>query len=75
MATKKTPAVSADAQEAPAVAVATVTYRDKVFTSRTLILPSGAALAIAKGAATVPASDTDAVAFLDTHADFEKAQE
>lgn len=72
MATKKTPA---DAQEALAVEVATVTYRDKVFTSRTLILPNDATLAVAKGAATVPASDSEAVAFLDAHADFEKAQE
>ncbi|MBN3862078.1 hypothetical protein HCU66_07525 [Pseudomonas frederiksbergensis] len=50
---------------------AEVTYRDKVYTSRTLIMPEGRTLAVARGRVTVTKADTHAVAFLDQQADFE----
>lgn len=52
-------------------ASAEVTYRDKVYTSRTLIMPEGRTLAVARGRVTVTKADTQAVAFLDQLADFE----
>ena len=48
-------------------------FRDKVYTSRTLILPSGAALPVAKGR--VHAADDQQFQFLGTHPDFERLTE
>ena len=56
----------------PAVAPAR-TFRDKVYTSRTLILPSGAAVPVAKGRAC--AVDDDQFQYLNTHPDFERLTE
>ena len=49
------------------------TFRDKVYTSRTLILPGGATLAVAKGRAT--AVDDQQFNYLNTHPDFERLTE
>lgn len=49
------------------------TFRDKVYTSRTLILPGGATLAVAKGRAT--AVDDQQFQYLNTHPDFERLTE
>lgn len=48
-------------------------FRDTVFTSRTLILPSGACLAVAKGQAC--AFDDEQYQYLDAHTDFEPLTE
>ena len=48
-------------------------FRDTVFTSRTLILPSGACLAVAKGQAC--AFDDEQYHYLDAHTDFEPLTE
>ena len=49
------------------------TFRDKVYTSRTLILPGGATLPVAKGRAT--AVDDQQFQYLNTHPDFERLTE
>lgn len=48
-------------------------FRDKVYTSRTLILPSGATLPVAKGR--VSAVDDEQVQYLTDHPDFEPLAE
>jgi uncharacterized lipoprotein YbaY len=47
------------------------TFRDKVYTSRTLILPDGASLAVAKHRVTVEDSNVQALAYLKAHEEFE----
>ena len=49
------------------------TFLDKVYTSRTLILPNGAALTVAKGR--VSAFGDDQFQYLSTHPDFEPLTE
>ena len=49
------------------------TFRDKVYTSRTLILPGGATLPVAKGR--VHAADDQQFQYLSTHPDFERLTE
>ena len=56
----------------PAVAPAR-TFRDKVYTSRTLILPDGATLPVAKGR--VSADSDEQFQYLNTHPDFERLTE
>jgi hypothetical protein len=47
-------------------------FRDKVFTSRTLIIPgSGRTLPVAKGCIEVSVSDGQAVSYLKAHQEFE----
>lgn len=48
-------------------------FRDKVYTSRTLILPGGATLPVAKGRAT--AVDDQQFQYLNSHPDFERLTE
>ncbi|WP_024681176.1 hypothetical protein [Pseudomonas syringae] len=60
-----------DAVPPPALAVAVRTYRDTLFTSRTLILPDDRTLAVAKGIATAQADDTVALEYLRAHPDLE----
>lgn len=53
-----------------------VTYRDTLFTSRTLILPKdGRALPVLKGRVAVPATDAEALAYLDASAEHELFKE
>ncbi len=49
------------------------TFRDKVYTSRTLILPGGATLPVAKCRAT--AVDDQQFQYLNSHPDFERLTE
>ncbi|KWS20830.1 hypothetical protein AL062_02635 [Pseudomonas syringae pv. syringae] len=51
--------------------VAVRTFRDKLYTSRTLILPDDRTLAVAKGIVTALADDAVAVQYLSTHPDLE----
>ena len=48
-------------------------FRDKVYTSRTLILPGGATLPVAKGRAM--AVDDQQFQYLNSHPDFERLTE
>jgi hypothetical protein len=51
-------------------------YRDKVYTSRTLIIPgSGRALPVAKGLVEVATSDSEALTFLKASEEFEQFKE
>ncbi|WP_397453756.1 hypothetical protein AB3472_13745 [Pseudomonas lurida] len=52
------------------------TFRDKLYTSRTLILPrSGRPLAVFKAQVTVQATDAEALEYLKVHEEFELLQE
>lgn len=64
-----TPATAA----APAEATVSqaISFRDKVFTSRTLILPGGAPMVVDSGCVTVEASNAEALELLLEHDDFE----
>lgn len=53
-----------------------LTFRDKVYTSRTLILPqSHRTLSVTKGCIEVSASDEQALSHLKTHGEFEPLKE
>lgn len=58
-----------DSPAAAKSAVAQV-FRDKLYTSRVLILPDGRSLSVAKGQVTVQAGDTTAQGYLVKHPDF-----
>ena len=60
-------------QKTVAVTSLARTFRDKVYTSRTLILPGGATLPVAKGR--VSAFGDDQFHYLSTHPDFEPLTE
>lgn len=64
MSTKKTIA----AINAPAG----VTYRDKSYTSRSLFMPGGRELKVARGRLVVAAGDDEAKAYLGARSDFEQ---
>lgn len=52
------------------------TFRDKLYTSRTLILPgSGRALAVLKAQVSVPVEDAEALAYLKASEEFELLKE
>ncbi|PLR61154.1 hypothetical protein QCBJ_23325 [Pseudomonas sp. QC2] len=52
------------------------TFRDKLYTSRTLILPdSGRTLAVLKAQVSVQATDAEALEYLKAHEEFELLQE
>lgn len=72
--TAATPA--ADAQAAPGAAPAPLKFRDQVFTSRTLITPkTGRSLAVSKSQVEVSPDDTEAIAFLKAHKEFQPLTE
>lgn len=52
-----------------------VTFRDKEYTYRTLILPGNRSLSVAQGQVTVDGDDAVAVAFLRKRPDFEQVRE
>jgi hypothetical protein len=53
-----------------------LTFRDKVYTSRTLIIPgSDRTLSVAKGRVEVSVSDEQAVAYLKAHPELEPLKE
>jgi hypothetical protein len=53
----------------------TTTFRDTLYTSRTLILPDDRTLAVVKGAVSVNTSDDLALNYLKTHTEFELLEE
>ncbi|MEE5122104.1 hypothetical protein V2K50_19865 [Pseudomonas alliivorans] len=63
--------VAQPASPPTAFAPAARTYRDKLYTSRTLILTDNRTLAVVAGQVTVPANDTAALECLHQHPDFE----
>lgn len=76
MATKKTAAGDTEpaSTDVPAVP-ASVTFTDTVFASRSLFLQQGDTLRrfdVTGQRVTVPAEDTEALAFLDGHADLQR---
>ena len=50
---------------------AQVSYRDKAFTSRSLVMPGGRLLQVSKGRVSVKLIDAQARAYLDDHPDLE----
>jgi hypothetical protein len=54
---------------------AVVNFRDKAFTSRTLVMPGGRLLQVSNGRLQVKALDAQALDFLDGHADLERLPE
>lgn len=67
-----------EAEQAPAAALAAdpmATYRDTVFTSRTLILPDHRTLHVLRGRVAVPKADTLAVNYLKAHNELELLKE
>lgn len=58
-----------------AVPVSTVSFRDTLYTSRTLILPGQRTLAVAKGRAIVEANDLAALDYLKANPEFEPLAE
>ena len=68
--------ITEDKPDAPSLqknAPAARTFRDKVYTSRTLILHGGASLLVAKGRVT--AVDDQQFQYLNSHPDFERLTE
>lgn len=68
--------ITEDKPDAPSLlknAPSARTFRDKVYTSRTLILPDGSALPVAKGQ--VSAVSDAQLQYLNTHPDFEPLTE
>lgn len=70
MTSKSNTAVAPDPASA-VVPVSTVSFRDTLYTSRTLILPGQRTLAVAKGRAVVAADDQTALDYLKAHSEFE----
>lgn len=58
---------------APAVVAApnTTRFRDKLYTSRQVILPGGASLSVVQGVAEVKSDDAQALAHMQAHPEFE----
>ena len=54
---------------------AVVVYRDKAFTSRSLVMPGGRLLQVSKGRVSVKVIDAQARAYLDSHPDLEPLPE
>jgi hypothetical protein len=54
---------------------AVVVYQDKLFTSRSLVMPGGRLLQVSKSRVTVKVIDAQARAYLDTHPDLELLSE
>ncbi len=73
---KTTTTLAGEEQAAPELAPERLKFRDKVYTSRTLIIPeTDRTLPVSKGLVEVLVSDTDAVKFLKANAEFEPAKE
>ena len=54
---------------------AVVVYKDKLFTSRSLVMPGGRLLQVSKGRVSVKVIDAQARAYLDDHPDLEPLPE
>jgi hypothetical protein len=60
-------------EAAPAVVAApkTIRFRDKLYTSRQVILPDGASLSVVQRVAEVQSDDAQALAHMQAHPEFE----
>lgn len=65
--------VVAPAEQSESSTLSAPLYRDNAYTSRTLILPSGAAVPVMAGK--INADSDELLAFLESDADFERLQE
>lgn len=73
---KTTTTLVGEEQAAPELALDRLKFRDKVYTSRTLVIPeTGRTLSVSRGFVEVLVSDTDAVKCLKANAEFEPAKE
>ncbi|EJM94735.1 hypothetical protein [Pseudomonas sp. GM67] len=64
------------ADDQPPAADLLLTFRDKVYTSRTLIIPkTNRTLSVAKGVVEVSASDEQALTYLKANVEFEPLKE
>lgn len=73
MGTKKDTAQAAPAPADAAQVPAAPVFKDKAYTSRTLILPSGAGVAVKAGQ--IAATSDELLAYLGSHAEFERLPE
>lgn len=73
---KITPTLAGEEQAVPELTPERLKFRDKVYTSRTLIIPeTDRTLLVSKGLVEVLVSDTDAVKFLKANEEFELLKE
>ena len=73
---KTTTTLDGEVQAASELTPERLKFRDKVYTSRILIIPeTDRTLPVSKGVVEVLVSDTDAVKFLKANAEFEPAKE
>lgn len=73
---KTTTTLAGEEQAAPELTPERLKFRDKVYTSRTLIIPeTERTLPVSQGLVEVLVSDIDAVKFLKASAEFEPAKE
>jgi hypothetical protein len=59
----------------PVLMPMSVSFRDTLYTSRTVVLPDGRTLAVAKNKVTVDSADDVALKTLKTHGEFEQLKE
>jgi hypothetical protein len=59
----------------PVLMPMSVTFRDTLYTSRTVVLPDGRTLAVAKNKVTVESADDVALKTLKAHGEFEQLKE
>ncbi|MCU7250322.1 hypothetical protein [Pseudomonas koreensis] len=59
----------------PVPTAAVVTFRDRLYTSRTVVLPDGRTLAVVKSEVSVDGADDMALKTLKAHAEFEQLKE
>jgi hypothetical protein len=59
----------------PVLMPMSVTFRDTLYTSRTVVLPDGRTLAVAKNKVTVDSADDVALKTLKAHGEFEQLKE
>ncbi|WP_085656892.1 hypothetical protein [Pseudomonas sp. B11(2017)] len=69
------PAAQAPAAVPTVSAALSVTFRDTLYTSRTVILPDGRTLAVAGALVTVEAGDDTALKCLKAHPEYEQLKE
>ncbi|WP_122423314.1 hypothetical protein [Pseudomonas viridiflava] len=67
------PVLTADSDGVPALAKTALIYVDKVYTSRTLILPRERTVQVAQGRVTVDPADVELLDYLAAHPDFSPA--
>lgn len=68
------PVLTADSDGVPALAKPALIYFDKVFTSRTLILPRERTVQVARGCVSVEPDDVELLEYLAAHTEFSPAE-